>query len=232
MRRDAPEAWPPHPNIGAEGQACHVDHVSQVAVVGFKEQEEREGQQPLAVHWSGRPETCAPVRELSGLELFSRYVGGLGILEPPGAALCAAAKERQGTVSERPLPRDLRLPSGGTTRHLVYFDALTARSIETELKRMASSHAVKRFVYVFQWVGAEGLLDQLPGPKGPYPNRVSEEVEKAILGHALEHPPHGAQRTADELLLLQLRIELVEWASRTETFGAPQFRCELFRTLE
>lgn len=58
----------------------------------------------------------------------------------------------------------------------------------------------------FQLYGAEGLLDQLPGPKGPHPNRVSEEVEKAILAHALEHPTHGAQRTADELLLQGVQV--------------------------
>lgn len=29
----------------------------------------------------------------------------------------------------------------------------------------------------FQMYGAEGLLDRLPGPKGPHPNRVDEEVE-------------------------------------------------------
>ena len=38
----------------------------------------------------------------------------------------------------------------------------------------------------FQLYGAEGLIDQLPGPKGPHPNRVSEEVEKAILDHGLD----------------------------------------------
>ena len=40
----------------------------------------------------------------------------------------------------------------------------------------------------FQTYGAEGLIDRLPGAKGPHPNRVSEEIEQAILDHALEHP--------------------------------------------
>ena len=53
----------------------------------------------------------------------------------------------------------------------------------------------------YQTYGAEGLIDQLPGPKGPHPNRVDASVEKAILEHGLEHPTHGAQRVADELLL-------------------------------
>ena len=33
----------------------------------------------------------------------------------------------------------------------------------------------------FQTYGAEGLLDRLPGCKGPHPNRVTSGVEKAIL---------------------------------------------------
>ena len=42
----------------------------------------------------------------------------------------------------------------------------------------------------FQMYGAEGLLDRLPGCKGPHPNRVSEEIEKAILDYSLENPSH------------------------------------------
>ena len=37
----------------------------------------------------------------------------------------------------------------------------------------------------YQTFGAEGLVDRLPGPKGPHPNRVSDEVEQAILDHGL-----------------------------------------------
>ena len=45
----------------------------------------------------------------------------------------------------------------------------------------------------FQTYGAQGLLDRLPGPRGPHPNRVAAEVEEAILAHAMEHPcPGGA----------------------------------------
>jgi len=58
----------------------------------------------------------------------------------------------------------------------------------------------------FQLYGAEGLIDQQPGPKGPHPNRVSEEVEAAILDHALRAPTHGAQRVADELLLQGVQV--------------------------
>jgi len=58
----------------------------------------------------------------------------------------------------------------------------------------------------FQTYGAEGLLDQLPGCKGPHPNRVSEEIEKAILGHSLEHPSHGCLRVAQELALRGVQV--------------------------
>lgn len=36
--------------------------------------------------------------------------------------------------------------------------------------------------------GADGLLDRLPGPRGPHPNRVAAEIEQAILDHALAQP--------------------------------------------
>jgi hypothetical protein len=40
----------------------------------------------------------------------------------------------------------------------------------------------------FQTYGSQGLIDRLPGSKGPHPNRVAAEIETAILDHALEHP--------------------------------------------
>lgn len=53
----------------------------------------------------------------------------------------------------------------------------------------------------YQTFGSEGLVDRVAGPRAPHPNRVSTEVEETILSYALEHPAHGPQRTADELLL-------------------------------
>ena len=53
---------------------------------------------------------------------------------------------------------------------------------------------------------AEGLIDRLPGARGPHPNRVSEEVEAAILAHALDHPTHGALRVAQELSLKGVQV--------------------------
>ena len=37
--------------------------------------------------------------------------------------------------------------------------------------------------------------------KGPHPNRVAAKIETAILGHALEHPCHGAMGVTQELRL-------------------------------
>lgn len=58
----------------------------------------------------------------------------------------------------------------------------------------------------YQLYGAEGLLDRLPGPKGPHPNRVSEEVEKAILDYCLESPTHGALRVSQQLALQGVQV--------------------------
>ena len=58
----------------------------------------------------------------------------------------------------------------------------------------------------FQTYGADGLIDRLPGPKGPHPNRVAAEIETAILDHALAHPCHGPMRVAQELVLRGIQV--------------------------
>ncbi len=58
----------------------------------------------------------------------------------------------------------------------------------------------------FQTYGAQGLIDRLPGPRGPHPNRVAPEIEKAILDHALAHPCHGATRVEQELRLKGVQV--------------------------
>jgi len=58
----------------------------------------------------------------------------------------------------------------------------------------------------YQLYGAEGLLDRLPGPKGPHPNRVSEEIEAAILAYSLEHPTHGCLRVSQNLALRGITV--------------------------
>ena len=58
----------------------------------------------------------------------------------------------------------------------------------------------------YQTFGSEGLIDKLPGPKGPHPNRVSEEIETAILDHCLKHPTHGPVRVSQELALQGVQV--------------------------
>jgi transposase InsO family protein len=58
----------------------------------------------------------------------------------------------------------------------------------------------------FQTYGAEGLIDRLPGARGPHPNRVSAEIEAAVLDHALANPCHGALRVEQELRLKGVQV--------------------------
>lgn len=58
----------------------------------------------------------------------------------------------------------------------------------------------------YQTYGAEGLLDRLPGPKGPHPNRVEEAVETAILAYSLSFPTHGPLRVAQQLALQGVQV--------------------------
>lgn len=53
----------------------------------------------------------------------------------------------------------------------------------------------------YQLYGADGLLDRLPGCKNGHPNRLSDEVEKAILDYSLEHPGHGCLKVSQHLAL-------------------------------
>jgi transposase InsO family protein len=58
----------------------------------------------------------------------------------------------------------------------------------------------------YQTYGAEGLIDRMPGARGPHPNRVDEAVEAAILEHCLYHPAHGPLRVAQELTLKGVQV--------------------------
>lgn len=58
----------------------------------------------------------------------------------------------------------------------------------------------------YQVYGGDGLLDRLPGPRGPHPNRVSEEIEKAILSYSLSFPTHGPLRVAQQLALQNVQV--------------------------
>ena len=58
----------------------------------------------------------------------------------------------------------------------------------------------------YQTYGADGLIDRLPGPKGPHPNRVDKTIEKAILDYSLKHPSHGCLRVAQQLALQGVQV--------------------------
>ncbi len=58
----------------------------------------------------------------------------------------------------------------------------------------------------FQTYGAAGVIDRLPGPRGPHPNCVPAAVETAILDHALAHPCHGPMRVAHDLALQGMQV--------------------------
>jgi hypothetical protein len=58
----------------------------------------------------------------------------------------------------------------------------------------------------FQTYGADGLVDRLPGTRGPHPNRIAAEIETGILDHALAHPCHGATRVEQELRLRGIQV--------------------------
>lgn len=58
----------------------------------------------------------------------------------------------------------------------------------------------------YQTFGSDGLLDRARGPKNPHPNRVSEELEKAILDYCLEFPTHGSLKVSQQLLLRGVHI--------------------------
>ena len=58
----------------------------------------------------------------------------------------------------------------------------------------------------YQTYGSQGLIDRLPGAKGPHPNRLSEAVEQAVLKYALDYPTHGPLRVAQSLCLEGVQV--------------------------
>jgi transposase InsO family protein len=58
----------------------------------------------------------------------------------------------------------------------------------------------------FQIGGTAALVESRRGPRNPHPNRVSEEIENAILDYSLKCPTHGPVRTANELRLAGITV--------------------------
>lgn len=101
-----------------------------------------------------------------------------------------------------------------TTKHKVARRKLSLLDLASELNNVSKACQVmgysrQQFYEIrrnFQTYGAQGLLDRLPGPKGPHPNRVSEDIEKAILDYSLHHPTHGPLRVAQQLVLQSVQV--------------------------
>ena len=58
----------------------------------------------------------------------------------------------------------------------------------------------------YQTYVTEDLIDRLPKPSEPNPNRVATDIERAILDHCLEHPGLGALRVARVLMLKRAQV--------------------------
>ncbi|WP_425405322.1 IS481 family transposase [Hwanghaeella sp.] len=101
-----------------------------------------------------------------------------------------------------------------TTRDKVARRKLSLLELATDLDNVSKAcrimgYSRQQFYEIrrnFQTYGAQGLIDRLPGARGPHPNRVSEEVEQAVLDHALAHPSHGPLRVAHELVLKGIQV--------------------------
>ena len=101
-----------------------------------------------------------------------------------------------------------------TTSEKVVRHKLSMLELAKELKNV--SHVCKLMGYSrqqfyeikrnYQIYGLEGLVDRIPGARGPHPNRVPEATENAILEHSLNCPTHGALRVAQELALKGIHV--------------------------
>ena len=107
-----------------------------------------------------------------------------------------------------------RSESDMTTKEKVARRKLSLLELATDLGNVSKACKVmgysrQQFYEIrrnFQTYGADGLIDRMPGARGPHPNRVSAEIEKAVLDHALEHPCHGPLRVAQQLMLQGIQV--------------------------
>ena len=101
-----------------------------------------------------------------------------------------------------------------TTRKKVARKKLSLLELATELGNVSKAckimgYSRQQFYEIrrnFQTFGSEGLLDRLPGARGPHPNRVDEAVEVAILEYSLAQPTHGPLRVAQQLVLRGVQV--------------------------
>jgi len=92
-----------------------------------------------------------------GLTLFVRYLRNIAIYPVLERLFGSIRKNAKGQPVSEIFKQVLCFLLDGTSRHLVYFDALKkdegyAAAIETAPEHLLSSHAVKRFFGAFSWV--------------------------------------------------------------------------------
>ena len=92
----------------------------------------------------------------SGLSLFVRYLRNIQIFQQIDTFFGSMRRSRKGQPITEIFKQLLCFFVDGTSRHLVYFDALAkdagyAAATESEPSSMLSSHAVKRFFCSFWW---------------------------------------------------------------------------------
>jgi hypothetical protein len=91
-----------------------------------------------------------------GLSLFVKYLHNIAIFSALNRLFGSIRKNAKGLSVTEIFKQLFCFFLDGTSRHLVYFDALKkdpgyAAAIETDPKQMLSSHAVKRFFCSFSW---------------------------------------------------------------------------------
>lgn len=92
----------------------------------------------------------------AGLALFVRYLKAIDLAPHLERLFGSLRKNRKGLPVSEVFRQMICFFVDGTSRHLVHFDRLRqdpgyAATIETSPERMASSHAVKRFLRSFWW---------------------------------------------------------------------------------
>ena len=92
----------------------------------------------------------------AGLSLFIAYMHGIGIFPILDRYFGSIRKTKKGVAVFELFKPVLCFMVDGTSRHVAYFDQLAkdagyAGSIETDEKKMASSHRIKRFFKAFAW---------------------------------------------------------------------------------
>ncbi len=101
-----------------------------------------------------------------------------------------------------------------TTTHKITRRKLSLLELASDLQNVSKAckligYSRQQFYEIrrnYQTYGSQGLVDRLPGAKGPHPNRVDASVEKAILEHCLTNPTQGCLRVAQQLALKGIQV--------------------------